>query len=101
MNEPMEFNEKGEWLDPGCIMRGMPDEQGMCRPVQHCPSCDQQRDIRLRKYLEDKVWVPCEKCKGSGYLADEDTGSRIPDSTDTPCNECMSSGGHYERKDAA
>jgi hypothetical protein len=39
----VECNEKGEWLDPGCIMRGAPDEQGMCQPSAGCPSCDQQR----------------------------------------------------------
>lgn len=47
MNElAMEYNENGEWLDPGCIMRGAPDENGTCQPSANCPSCNQQREIR-------------------------------------------------------
>ena len=55
----------------------------------------------MSDYFKDSVWVHCSKCNGVGYLPDEYTGKRIPDSTDTPCNECMSSGGHYERKETA
>lgn len=37
-----------EYLDPGCLMRGHADEDGLCSGP--CPSCDRERHLReLRK----------------------------------------------------
>jgi len=55
----------------------------------------------MNEYFKNSTWVPCQKCDEIGYLADEDTGDRKPDSTDQPCDECQSSGGHYERQDTS
>jgi len=54
----------------------------------------------MTSYFYNSVWVSCEKCKGVGYVFDDSqrlSDGRQPDYTDTPCDECNSSGGHYER----
>jgi hypothetical protein len=49
----IEYNEQGEWLDPGCIMRGTPDKNGMCQPSAKCPSCDQIRALREEEQRQE------------------------------------------------
>jgi len=51
----IEYNEQGEWLDPGCIMRGRADAHGMCSSLAHCPSCDQIRALREEEQRQEEA----------------------------------------------